>query len=123
MRTYASRLVVPALRRTGHPFAASGRDGPSQKIELVFSASPETIRREPREGELVRSVGNRQDLAVCASMILMFLSPGSPYAARVSRCSAGINSRFSRSTASSQATILRATASVARFLLPFSIAF
>lgn len=35
--------------RTGHPFAASGPEEPSQKIELVFSASPETIRREPRE--------------------------------------------------------------------------
>jgi hypothetical protein len=26
-----------------------GPQGPSQKIELVFSASPETIRREPPE--------------------------------------------------------------------------
>ncbi len=39
---------------------------PSQKMEFVFSASPETIRREPREGDLLRSVGYRQDLAVCA---------------------------------------------------------
>src|SRR5580658_8852406 len=31
-------------RRTGHPFAASGFLEPSQKIELGFSASPETIR-------------------------------------------------------------------------------
>jgi len=54
------------LRRTGHPFAVSGPEGPSQKIECVFSASPETIRREPREFDLRRSVGNRQDLAVCA---------------------------------------------------------
>jgi hypothetical protein len=37
------------LRRTRHPFAASSPEGPSQKIEFVFSASPETIRREPRE--------------------------------------------------------------------------
>jgi hypothetical protein len=63
---------VPALRRTGHPFAVSGSEEPSQKIELVFSASPETIRREPRERKLLRSVGNRQDLAVCASMILFY---------------------------------------------------
>src|SRR5205807_10201231 len=54
------------LRRTGHPFAVSGPGGPSQKIECVFSASPETIRREPREFDLRRSVGKRQDLAVCA---------------------------------------------------------
>jgi hypothetical protein len=40
--------------------------GPSQKIEFVFSASPETIRREPREFDLLRSVGDLQDLAVCA---------------------------------------------------------
>ncbi len=45
----ASRRLVPALSRTGHPFAASGSAEPSQKIEFVFSASPETIRREPRE--------------------------------------------------------------------------
>jgi hypothetical protein len=59
--------------RTGHPFAVSGSQEPSQKIEFVFSASPETIRREPRELELLRSVAHRQDLAACASMILMFL--------------------------------------------------
>ena len=64
---------VPALGRTRHPFAVSGLEEPSQKIEFVFSASPETIRREPREGELLRSVGKMQDLAVCAFFIL-FLS-------------------------------------------------
>ena len=46
---YASRRVVPALRRTGHPFAVSGSEEPSQMIEFVFSASPETIRSEPPE--------------------------------------------------------------------------
>src|SRR3569833_97196 len=59
--------------RTGHPFAVSGSEEPSQKIEFVFSASPETIRREPREFEFRRSVRYLRDLAVCASMILMFL--------------------------------------------------
>src|SRR3974377_2334163 len=67
LRTCASRLVVPALRRTGHPFAVSGSEEPSPKIELVFSASPETSRREPRECDLLRTVGNGRDLAVCAS--------------------------------------------------------
>jgi hypothetical protein len=57
---------VPALGRTRHPFAVSGSEEPSPKIEFVFSASPETILREPREGDLLRSVGNMQDLAVCA---------------------------------------------------------
>jgi hypothetical protein len=32
----------------------------------VFAASPETIRREPREFDLRRSVGKWQDLAACA---------------------------------------------------------
>jgi hypothetical protein len=54
--------------RTRHPFAVSGSREPSQKIEFVFSASPETIRREPRELELLRPVANQRDLAVCASM-------------------------------------------------------
>ena len=35
---------VPALGRTRHPFAVSGSEEPSPKIEFVFSASPETIR-------------------------------------------------------------------------------
>jgi hypothetical protein len=74
---------VPALRRTGHLFVVSGSEERSQKIEFVFSASPETIRREPREHKLLYSVGNRQNLAVCASMILFsfigqfFRPPGS----------------------------------------------
>jgi hypothetical protein len=40
---------VPAIRRTIHPFAASSNGEPrlSQKIEFVFSASPETSEREP----------------------------------------------------------------------------
>src|SRR5439155_20074456 len=57
---------VPALGRSRHPFAVSDSEEPSQKIEFVFSASPETIRREPREFDLLHSVGNMQDLAVCA---------------------------------------------------------
>ncbi len=42
------------------------RREPSPKIEFVFSASPETIRSEPPEFELLRTVANLQDLAVCA---------------------------------------------------------
>jgi len=56
------------LRRTRHLFTVSGPVGPSQKIEFVFTASPETIRREPRECDLLRSVGHLQDLAVCAPL-------------------------------------------------------
>ena len=69
-RTQSSQRVPlgsgSCLRRTGHLFAVSSPFGPSQKIEFVFSASPETIRREPRECDLLRSVGYRRDLAVCA---------------------------------------------------------
>jgi hypothetical protein len=43
--------------RTRHLFAASGSREPSPKIEFVFSASPETIRGEPLEFELLRTVG------------------------------------------------------------------
>ena len=65
---------VPALGRTRHPFAVSGSGEPSQKIEFGFSASPETIRREPRESDLLRSVGKRRDLAVCALVVLIYFS-------------------------------------------------
>jgi hypothetical protein len=67
LRTLASRLMVPASSRTGHPFAASGYEEPSQKIEFVFSASPETNRREPPELPPC-SGDNVRDLAVCASI-------------------------------------------------------
>jgi hypothetical protein len=50
LRVCASRLVVHASRRIGHPFAASSSKELSQKIEFVFSASPETIRRERASG-------------------------------------------------------------------------
>src|SRR5271155_2310722 len=56
--------------RTGHPFAASSSEELLQKIESVFSASPETIRGEPRECDLLCSVGKRRDLAACAWIIL-----------------------------------------------------
>src|SRR4029077_17944026 len=58
--------VGSCLRRTRHLFTVSDPVGSSQKIEFVFSASPETIRREPPEFDLLRSVGNLRDLAVCA---------------------------------------------------------
>jgi hypothetical protein len=52
-KIFSSHLVPlgcgPCVRRTGHPFAASSPRGPSQKIELVFSASPETVSGEPKE--------------------------------------------------------------------------
>src|SRR5207244_1259327 len=63
------------LRRTGHPFTVSGPCGPSQKIECVFSASPETIRREPREFDLRRSVGNRRTWQSARCVILVVFRP------------------------------------------------
>ena len=68
--------MVPALRRTGHPFAVSGPSKPSQMIEFVFAASPETIRREPQDFHVHRSVGHLQDLAACALYDLFFLLVG-----------------------------------------------
>src|SRR5215467_773649 len=54
--------------------------GPSQKIEFVFAASPETIRREPREFDLLCSVGDLRDLAACAlcNPVIPFLPPRQP---------------------------------------------
>ena len=49
------RWFLPSSR-TRHLLAASGSEEPSPKIEFVFSASPETIRGEPLELELLRTV-------------------------------------------------------------------
>jgi len=62
VKIFSSHLVPlgcgPCVRRTGHPFAASGPRGPSQKIELVFSASPKTVSGEPQESfDFHRSLG------------------------------------------------------------------
>jgi len=62
VKIFSSHLVPlgcgPCVRRTGHPFAASGPRGPSQKIELVFSASPKTVSGEPEESfDFHRSLG------------------------------------------------------------------
>ena len=65
-RAYASRLMAPASCRTRDPLAASSPGELSPKIECVFTASPETIRREPREFALCRSVPYLRDLAACA---------------------------------------------------------
>src|ERR1700740_1215039 len=94
--------VVPAVRRTGHQFTVSGPEEPSPKIEFVFSASPETIRREPLECDLLRSVANLQDLAVCARKdldVFSLLRKGFQAATIGLNCSAGTKSRWPRSTA------------------------
>src|SRR5438094_5561270 len=77
-RNVCLSAVVSCLRRTGHPFTVSGPCGPSQKIECVFSASPETIRREPREFDLRRSVGNRRTWQSARCVILLFFRRGGP---------------------------------------------
>jgi hypothetical protein len=59
-----SAWSLPAQNQTS--IRCLGSQGPSQKIEFVFSASPETVRGEPQEGDdLHRSLGQEQDLAVC----------------------------------------------------------
>src|ERR1700758_5338729 len=75
------------LRRTGHPFTVSDPCGPSQKIECVFPASPETIRREPREFDLRRSVGNRRTWQSARCVILLSFSRRPRF---LSRCALGI---------------------------------
>src|SRR5262249_39312527 len=50
--------------------------GPSQKIEFVFAAGPETTRRQPREFDRLLSVGYLPALEACArcnSNIFSFL--------------------------------------------------
>ena len=49
LRMSASRLVVPASLQDRTSICCLRLEEPSQMIEFVFSASPETIRREPRE--------------------------------------------------------------------------
>src|SRR5580700_10119922 len=67
LRNSASRPMIPASSRTTHPFAVEDSGESAQKIEFVFSASPETIQREPPEFSLLRTVANLRGLAVCAS--------------------------------------------------------
>jgi hypothetical protein len=61
-------------RRTRHPFTVSDPCGPSQKVKCVFSASPETIQRQPREFDLRRSVGNRRTWQSARCVILFFFA-------------------------------------------------
>ena len=74
-RCGASRLVVPALKQNRTSICCLGPQEPSQKIEFVFSASPETIRREPRELISFAQSANLQDLAACALVILLIFFP------------------------------------------------
>jgi hypothetical protein len=49
MRISASRLVAPAFQQDRTSICCLGRKRPLQMIEFVFSASLETIQREPPE--------------------------------------------------------------------------
>ena len=60
------------LCRTGHPFAVSSSEEPSPKIEFVFSASPETIRGEPRKSNFVARPVIGRTWQSALGMILMF---------------------------------------------------
>src|SRR5438270_1262122 len=74
VRNWCLSAVVPALAEPDIHLLSRARR-PSQKIECVFSASLETIRREPREISLRRPVGHLQDLAVCALRISFCFPP------------------------------------------------
>jgi len=110
-------------RRAGHPLAASSSEELSQKIEFVFSASPETIRGSLGSVISFAQSANSGTWQPAYRTILMFFIPQAAfYAAAVRlRSSADTKSRCCRSTASKYATILRATASVARLRFPFCI--
>jgi hypothetical protein len=112
--------VVPAFGRTRHPFAVSGRGRPSQVIEFVFTASPETTQREPQETFAQSGRCRTWQPARCGSCSLFWRAV---YAAALLNSSAGLKGLPSRSTASKYATNLRATASVARLRLPFCFSF
>jgi hypothetical protein len=62
LRTFASRLVVPASLQDRTSICCLGLEEPSQMIEFVFSASPETIRRS---------------LGMCSSPSRLSTGPGS----------------------------------------------
>src|SRR5271167_1986938 len=64
------------IRRTGHPFPVLGPEGPSQKIEYVFAASPETIRREPRELISFAQSATCRTWQPARCVILLFFSRG-----------------------------------------------
>jgi len=116
----------PCVRRTGHPFAASGPQGPSQKIELVFTASLETVSGEPKEiCDFRRSLGQGGTWQSARFRILRFsFRCGFVfYAAMPASPRIGSKSRCSRSTTMRYATSLRATASVAQLAFPFCRAF
>jgi hypothetical protein len=92
--------VVPASAEPDIHLLPRGPHRPSQKIELVFSASPETVRGEPQKSfDLHRSLGQARDLAVCVlSDLEIFLSLRF-YAATLVNSRTGSKSRCSRSTA------------------------
>jgi len=114
----------PCVRRTGHPFAASGPLGPSQKIELVFTASLETVSGEPEESlAFRRSLGQGGTWQSARFRILRFSFRCGFYAAMLASPRTGSKSRCSRSTTMRYATSLRARASVAQLAFPFCRAF
>ena len=94
---------------------------PSQVIEFVFAASPETTRREPQEFPSPSPVAAGPGSLLAVD--LFCLLPVSGYATALLNSSAGLKGRRSRSTASKYATNLRATANVARLELPFCFSF
>jgi len=104
--------------RTGHPFAAWAAE--SRRRRLSLCSLPVPKQSEESLGScLRRPAGDVRDLAVCASMILMFFLIGKVFQAAVGLSfPSGTKSVFRLSTASIWATIFLATASVARLVFP-----
>ena len=117
------RGVVPAFAEPDiHSLSRARR--PSQMIECVFAASPETIRSEASGDPLSFAQSAIRRTWQPARCVIPFFSQWpAVYAAAVLWSSAGTNARCSRSTASKYVTIFRATASVARLECPFCFSF
>jgi hypothetical protein len=123
-RIWCLSAVVPAFAEPDIHLLPWGPRGPSQKIELVFTAGPETVSGEPEESfDFRRSLGQGGTWQSARFRILRFSFRCGFYAAIPASSRTGSKSLCSRSTAMRYATNLRATASVAQLAFPFCRAF
>ena len=89
------------------------------KIELAFSASPETTRREPLEFDLRLSVGRLKDLADRTLCDPNVFPEAAGFGRRVPMFVCRLEVTFSAINSSRYATVVRAPVSVARLAFPF----
>ena len=115
--------VIPAFAEPDIHLLSRGL--PAVTDGCVFAARAETIRREPQNVYVDRSVGHLQDLAACALCDLVFSTRWAVWATPVLRSSTGTNGRCPRPTASEYVTIFAPLQSLrdwcSLFVLPFRI--